>query len=53
MPRGGESTLKEFRPLNLGTMHLEPGRGLLTLKALRIPGKQVMDVRLVTLTLAR
>ena len=43
--------MKEFRPLNLGAMRLEKGRGLLTLRALEIPGKQVMDVRLVTLTL--
>ena len=51
VPRKGESYVKEFRPLNLGTMRLERGRGLLTLRAPQIPGKQVMDVRLVTLTL--
>jgi len=49
--RKGESIMKEFRPLNLGTMRLEKGRGLLTLRALQIPGKHVMDVRLITLTL--
>jgi hypothetical protein len=43
--------MKEFHPLKLGTMHLEKGRGLLTLSALEIPGANVMDVRLVTLTL--
>ena len=48
-----ESKMKEFRPLNLGTMRLEKGRGLLTLKALEIPGKTVMDVRAVNLTLQR
>jgi len=47
----GESQMKEFRPLHLGTMRLEKGRGLLTLRALEIPGKGVADVRLVTLTL--
>jgi hypothetical protein len=51
VPRRGESIMKEFRPLNLGTMRLEKGRGPLTLRALQIPGKQVMDVRLITLTL--
>ena len=53
VPRKGESTMKEFHPLNLGTMRLEAGRGLLTLKALRVAGSRVMDVRLVTLTLVR
>jgi hypothetical protein len=46
-----ESTMKEFRPLNLGTLRLEMGRGLLTLRALAVPGQSVMDVRQVTLTL--
>jgi arylsulfatase A-like enzyme len=50
VPRKGESIMKEFRPLNLGTMPLERDRGLLTLRALTVAGKQVMDVRLVTLT---
>ena len=47
----GESPAKEFRPLKLGTVRLEKGRGLLTLRALEIPGASVMDVRRVTLTL--
>lgn len=46
-----ESQMKEFRPLRLGTIRLEKGRGLLTLRALEIPGKSVMDVRQVHLTL--
>jgi hypothetical protein len=53
VPRKGESYLKEFRPLNLGTMRLEKGRGLLTLRALQVAGKQVADVRLITLTLKK
>ena len=48
-----ESRMKEFRPLNLGVMRLEKGRGLLTLRALEIPGQIVMDVRQVTLTLVK
>jgi arylsulfatase A-like enzyme len=51
VPRKGESIMKEFRPLNLGTMRLEQGRGPLTLRALTVAGKRVMDVRLITLTL--
>jgi hypothetical protein len=52
VPRKGESTMKEFRPLQLGTMRLEQGRGPLTLRALTVAGKQVMDVRLIILTLS-
>jgi arylsulfatase A-like enzyme len=47
----GESQMKEFRPLRLGTMKLDSGTGELMLRALEIPGKSVMDVRRVTLTL--
>jgi hypothetical protein len=46
-----ESQMKEFRPLELGTIELEKGRGLLSLHALKIGGKSVMDVRQVVLTL--
>ena len=52
LPRpAGESQMKEFRPLRLGTVRLEKGRGLLTLRALEVPGRHVMDVRRVNLTL--
>lgn len=46
-----ESQMKEFHNLKLGTITLKKGVGPLTLKALDIPGKHVMDVRRVTLTL--
>ena len=49
----GESQMKEFRTLSLGAMRLGEGRGLLTLRALNIPGKSVMDVRQVNLTLRK
>jgi arylsulfatase A-like enzyme len=49
----GESRMKEFRSLNLGVLRLEKDRGLLTLRALKIPGKSVMDVRQINLTLQR
>lgn len=47
----GESQMKEFRPLKLGEISLEKGEAPLTLRALEIPGKSVMDVRRVILTL--
>ncbi|MBL7145576.1 MAG: arylsulfatase [Phycisphaerae bacterium] len=49
--RGGESYVKDFQPLDLGIFRLEKGRGLLTLSALDVPGRRVMDVRAVLLTL--
>ena len=42
-----ESLVKDFKPLNLGKIHLEKGSGKLTLKAIKIPGSQVMDFRLM------
>ena len=42
-----ESYTKDFIPMDLGRMHLKKGRGHLTLKALKIPGEEVMDVRLL------
>jgi hypothetical protein len=46
-----ESSMKEFRPLKLGTIDLAAGRGPLVLRATEIPGHQVMHLRAVTLTL--
>jgi hypothetical protein len=47
----GESLVKDWKPLQFGTVNLERGRGVLTLKALEVPGKHVIDVRSVMLTL--
>ncbi|MGB9624791.1 MAG: arylsulfatase [Phycisphaerae bacterium] len=47
----GESYVKDFAPLRLGEMKLRAGRGSLTLRALKVPGSRVMDVRMVVLTL--
>ncbi|HSH93533.1 MAG TPA: sulfatase-like hydrolase/transferase, partial [Roseimicrobium sp.] len=47
----GESQMKEFHTLKLGTVALPSGQGPLTLRATDIPGKSVMDLRRVTLTL--
>jgi len=52
IPRpAAESIIIDFRPLALGTVELPKGRGLLTLRALQIPGKRVMDLRGLTITL--
>ncbi|MDP3073708.1 MAG: sulfatase-like hydrolase/transferase [Opitutaceae bacterium] len=52
LPRpDGESQMKEFHPLALGEIALPRGPGALTLRALEIPGRSVMDVRRLTLTL--
>jgi arylsulfatase A-like enzyme len=47
----GESRMKDFRTLVLGEVDLIAGTGPLTLRATEIPGKSVMDLRRVTLTL--
>ena len=44
-----ESYVKDFMPLRLGTIDLARGPGTLSLKALEIPGGQVMDFRLLEL----
>jgi hypothetical protein len=49
--RGSESYVKDFKPLRLGEIALEKGRGHITLRALDVAGKQVADVRYVVLTL--
>lgn len=51
--RAGESYVKDFAPLNLGEIELKAGQGELALKALKMPGKSVMEVRMVLLTLKK
>jgi len=51
VPRSGESYVKEFKPLRLGVFRLAKGRGPLTLRALEVPGRSVMDVRAIMLRL--
>lgn len=46
-----ESIMRPFATLKPGAMRLEKGRGLLTLRAVEIPGTMVMDVRQVNLIL--
>ena len=50
VPRGGESYVKDFRPLRLGVVRLAEGRGELTLRALEVPGERVIEVRAIMLT---
>ncbi len=44
-----QSYVKDFRPLNMGVIHLKKGSGFMTLKALDIPGTMVMDFRTMNL----
>lgn len=48
--RREESYVKDFKRMTLGTIHLEKGKGTLRLRALDIPGAQVMDFCLRYLT---
>ena len=50
VPRA-ESYVKNFKKLQLSGLSMQKGRGDFILQALDIPGKQVMDVRAVVLTL--
>ena len=47
--RGSESYTKPFQVLSLGTIALEAGEAQLQLKALRVPGDSVADVRRIVL----
>lgn len=44
-----ESYVKDFRKLNAGSIYLKKGSGALNLHAPHIPGKSVMDLRLINL----
>jgi hypothetical protein len=43
--RGTESRVKDFKPWRMGTIELQAGRGPLTLRALKVAGSRVMEVR--------
>jgi arylsulfatase A-like enzyme len=53
VPRAGESYVKDFRPLSLGAVELPAGKGTLTLRATKITGTRVADVRAVELLLVK
>jgi arylsulfatase A-like enzyme len=49
VPRS-ESYTKDFKPLRLGAISLQKGRGKLTLRAVEVAGKEVAEIRYVVLT---
>ena len=51
LTRNGESYVKDFKPLILGIIDLKKGRGPLAIRAIKIPGRRVIDLRAVVLTL--
>jgi arylsulfatase A-like enzyme len=53
VPRAGESYVKDFRPLSLGVVELPAGKATLTLRATKVTGTQVGDVRAVELILMK
>ncbi len=48
---GSHYFVKDFKPLRLGQLHLQEGRGTLRLGAIDIQGKQVVDVHSLELNL--
>ena len=44
-----ESYYKDFRPMKMGTIELVKGKGELNLRALKIPGEQAIEFRLLML----
>ena len=44
-----ESYVKDFKPLEMGVIHLAKGRGYLTLKANNIQGNKATDIRMIML----
>jgi arylsulfatase A-like enzyme len=53
VPRRGESDVKDFRPLSLGIVDVLAGKATLTLRATRLAGAGVADVRAVELVLVK
>lgn len=51
VPRVGESYVKDFKPLRLGVITLKKGPGTLSIRAIKIPGRGVLDLRGIVLTL--
>jgi hypothetical protein len=44
-----ESYYKDFRPMKMGNIELIKGKGELKLRALKIPGEQAIEFRLLML----
>ncbi|MFO0930790.1 MAG: arylsulfatase [Gemmataceae bacterium] len=51
VPRRGESFVKDFKPLSMGIVDVSAGAGTLTLRAAKVAGQGVADVRAVELVL--
>jgi len=51
-PRDAESPVKDFKPWRMGSIELPAGRGELALRALKVAGTQVMEVRQLELVRA-
>ncbi len=51
--RGGESYVKDFQPMRLGTIELPKTTGLLTIQTTKMTGTTVMDLRGLTMTLQK
>jgi arylsulfatase A-like enzyme len=47
--RQSESYVKDFRPLKLGEVDLDAGRGQLALRAVSIPGSEAIELRAIAL----
>jgi arylsulfatase A-like enzyme len=45
-----ESLVKDFQPVEMGTIELQPGPGTLVLQAIEIPGAESIEFRLLMLT---
>ena len=50
VPRGGESYMKHFKPMTIGRIKLTEDIGILTLRALNVPGASVMECGTLVLT---
>lgn len=48
--RGSESYVRDWKPLSFGTVELKAGRGELAVRATKVPGKQVGELRMMLLT---
>ncbi len=53
VPRRAESYVKDFRPMSLGIAELPAGKATLTLRATKVAGGQVADVRAIELVLLK
>jgi len=47
VPRTTQSFVKDFRPMKLGTVHLQQGQGELTLRATKLVGDNALEMRLL------